>query len=422
MKYFIVTVLLVFVAFSAFGQTVDSIVEELVGEMTLNYRAEYPDLVFRPNIAVVPVQDQSPNARKYEVGPAITAILESKIERSIIFSLVTEDLRDKMLEEIKFSLSGLAEGEPLEPGQIEAIDYFLAGQVSEIGSDFLLSLKLIDVESGKVTDALDGRIPKEEVYQASSEYAAAYVSPYGIGIELSMVPWYHLYGDMADIEGQPAEGESGFFSIRLNYRISKSLVVWGSLERSPGGQRLENTYETGIEYSAADFNNIDESAQLATDFPGETFSYEKDRQPFMIFSVGGGYVFNITRAFNITLGAELNMGQTFLEQMYNLPIVGDDHTQAYTIVSNDISLFSVTPLIKLQYYITPRLAVHFDYGFRYQYAGDGPSQYFFHDAEYGEGNPITELYGLDPTMDPEGREHFTDYTGHRISLGMGFYF
>jgi TolB-like protein len=419
MKYPVVSILLLCIPFLLFGQSVDSVVEGLISEMTLSYKEEHPDLALKPNMAVVPVEDQSPNARKYEVGPAITAILESKIERSIIFSLVNDSLRDKMLSEIKFSLSGLTEGDPLDPGNIAAIDYFLTGSISELGSDFLLSLRLIDVESGEVIEATEGTIPKDEVFQASNEYAAAYVSPYGIGIELSIIPWYYLYGDMADVEGQPAEGESGLFTVALNYRVRKWLVVWGSFSLSPGGQRLENTYETNNEYAASDMHNIDDTAALDTALAGSGLSYSKDRTPFMIMSLGGGYVFNITREFNISLGAELSVTQTFIEQTYYMPTTDNDQVNSYTIRSNDIALFSVTPKIKLQYFITPRLAVHVDYGFRYQFYEDDASQYFFRDTEY---DTIPELFGLVPSRDPEGRNHLTDYTGHNLAIGLGFYF
>lgn len=423
MKIIIVTVLLISAAFPVLGQSVDTIVEDLIADMTLNYKQEHPDLVFRPNIAVIPVQDKSPNARKYEVGPAITAILESKIEKSIIFSLVTDALRDKMIKEIKFSLSGLAESSNIEPGQIAAVDYFLTGQITEIGSDFMLNLRLIDVESGKVTDALESTISKDKVYRVSEEYTASYVSPYGIGIEFSSTLWNYLYGKTVEIEGQPYSGEYGYVSIALNYRVRKWLVLWGGLDFSPGGMRFENSYESDRQYSASEFNNIDDTGSLSASGANGTFKYSKDRTGFFTINLGGGYVFNITKTFNITLGTVLSMSQTFLVQTYYLPTVDHlDKVESYIITSNDISLWSVTPRLKLQYFITPRVALNLDYGFKYQFAGDSPSQYFFRDGTYSKDYTISELFGLDPTVDPEGKEHYTDLTGHTVSMGIGFYF
>ncbi|MCK5153840.1 MAG: hypothetical protein KAQ93_05725 [Spirochaetales bacterium] len=416
-KFFIISIL-VFVTSFASAQTVDSVIEELITDLTLNFKAENPDLVFRPNIAVVPFADNSPNAKKYEVGPALTALVESKMERSIIFSLVTDMLRDKMIDEINFSLSGLAESDSLEPGQIEAIDYFLTGQVTELGSDFLLSLRLVDVESGKVADAVDQKIPKDEVFETSEAYTSAYVSPYGIGIEFALSPWAYLYGDMVDIEGQPSE--YGYFRIALNYRVRKWLVAWGGLDFSPGGMRFENTHETGIEYTEADFENISGTLPL-----NSSYGYSKDRSDFFSLLLGAGYVFNITKTFNVTLGAELSMSQTYLVQAYNLPAVSDDSDTVgeHIIRSSDISLWTVTPMIKLQYFITPRLAIHSDYGFKYQFSESNASYYTFQDGVYyGTDAPITELYNLDPSKDPEGREHSTDLTGHTISFGFGLYF
>jgi len=422
MKIIIIIVFSFFVAFNVFGQSVDSIIEDLIVDMTLNYKQEHSDLVFRPNIAIVPVQDQSPNARKYEVGPAVTAILESKIEKSIIFSLVTDALRDKMIKEIKFSLSGLAESDNLEPGQIEAVDYFLTGQITELGSDFMLSLRLIDVESGKVEDTLDHKIPKDKIYQVSEKYTASYVSPYGIGIEFSFPLWNYLYGDTVAIEGQPYSGEYGYMSISLNYRVSKWLVLWGGLDFSPGGMRFENTFETENTYFASDFKNIDNTSGLSASPADGTFTYDKDRTNFFSIIFGGGYVFNITKTFNITLGAVLSMSQTFLNQTYFLPTVDNDDVEKYVITSNDISLWSVTPRLKLQYFVKPRVALHHDYGFKYQFAENKAYSYYFRDGTYDKNNTISELYGLNPAVDPQGREHHTDLTGHTASMGVGFYF
>lgn len=59
------------------------------------------------------------------------------------------------------------------------------------------------MKTGEVVDAADGIIPQEEVYQASSEYTAAYVSP---------------YGDMADIEGRPA-GQAYYMFVQIHKSI-----------------------------------------------------------------------------------------------------------------------------------------------------------------------------------------------------------
>ena len=77
--------------------------------------------------------------------------------------------------------------------------------------------------------------------------------------------------------------------------------------------------------------------------------YSKDRTGFFTINLGGGYVFNITKTFNITLGTVLSMSQTFLVQTYYLPTVDhESNVEAYTITSNDITLWSVTPRLKLQ--------------------------------------------------------------------------
>ncbi len=356
---------------------------------------------------------------EYEVGPAFTAIIRSYLERSLIFNLVDEELRDEMIEEIKFSLSGLASGE-LETGGIKLAEYFLVGSVTELGADFRLTLQLVSVETGEVVGSAGKAIPKEEVFETSEAYTAAYVSPYGLGIEFGVIPWATTMGEMAQREGQPHPQEFNLFSIMLHYRIRKWLVAWGGLALAPGAVRFDKSYnEKGINLDAEDVEN------MGADLPeGSTITYSKDRSPYFSLHLGAGYVWNFSKTLNLTAGAELSMAQTFLEQEYTIPL---DDTQmsygTYTVTSNDISLYTIAPTLKVQYFVTPRVAFQFTYQFKYQMNKDTEStNYFFRDGSYGDGAPIPELYDLDPTVDPYGEKHITDMSGHTVNMGVGFYF
>ncbi len=69
-------------AMTVSAQTVDSVIDTLITNLSLGFKEDHPDIVIQPNLAVIPVTDQSPNAKEYEVGPAMTAIIESKLQRS----------------------------------------------------------------------------------------------------------------------------------------------------------------------------------------------------------------------------------------------------------------------------------------------------------------------------------------------------
>ncbi len=405
--------------FPLFSQPAEQVVESLITELTIQFRDSHPDLAFKPNLAILPVESQSPSAREYEVGPAFTALIRSYLERSLLFNLVDDELRDEMIEEIKFSLTGLGDPGNLEAGRILLAEFFLVGSVTELGEDFRLTLQLVSVETGEVVESAGAAIPKEEVLETSQAFTAAYVSPYGLGIEFGLNPWATTMGDMAEIEGQPHPEEFNLFSIKLHYRVRKWLVAWGGLELAPGAVRFDKSYTSyGVNYEDAEVENM---SGLPS---GSTITYSKDRSPYFSLHLGAGYVWNFTRTLNLTLGADLSMAQTFLKQEYTVPLESSPETsQTYTVSSNDISLWVIAPTAKIQYFVTPRVAFHGTYKFKYQInKNTEPTNYFFQDGSYGDGAPIPDLYNLDPTVDPFGRKHITDMTGHSFTLGVGFYF
>ena len=364
-RFTVIFSVLTFLIFSINAQNAEEVVEKLITELTLDFEQTHPDLALKPNLAVFPVQDQSPSAREYEVGPAFTAIIESMVQRSLLFNLIDEKLRDKMIEEMKFSLTGLAESEKLEPGEIMLAEYFLVGSVTELGKNFRLTLQLVSVETGEIILSRAGSLPKEEVFEVSEAFTAAYVSPYGLGIEFGVLPWASTYGKTADIEGQPHSSEYNMFSLKLYYRIRKWLVTWGGLELAPGALRFEDSYnENKSGYSGSEVVNFTE------DLPDESeITYSKDRSPYYSIHLGAGYVWNFTRKLNLTLGTDLSMAQTFLVQKYVMPTKQDpDINTTNIITSNDITLWTLAPLVKLQYFLTPRLALNAEYKFRYRAA------------------------------------------------------
>ena len=129
------------------------------------------------------------------------------------------------------------------------------------------------------------------------------------------------------------------------------------------------------------------------------------------------------------------MGIVYLYQEYDIPhdLTPEDHTDVATadttatsksynnmIVSSDSWLTSVKPLVKLQYFLSPRLALNAVYGFNWQFSESKASSYTFQDIKIEQTIPL--LWNLDPSIDPEGNEHVTDLTGHRLDVGVSLYF
>ena len=201
----------------------------------------------------------------------------------------------------------------------------------------------------------------------------------------------------------------------LSLRMVRVTVV---LYTTLGGFRaVALTDAVNLTYSGADLT--------------ESLRYKKSRSYWQSV-LGFGYVFNITRAFNLTLGAEFRSGIIYITQEYTMVRDGDPESEAndtpsaasYSnlILSQDSWIASLRPLIKAQYFITPRLAVNLSYGFNWQFRETKPGQYIFQDSYYDTGNQIPLLWDLDPSKDPSGNDHVTDLTGHRIYAGLSLYF
>ena len=392
-------------------------IQNLVEDFSVEYKNENPDLVFRPNIGILPFSNLSPEAEKYRVGESVSILVENTFSRSLLFSLIDDKIRDKLLEEIKFSLSGLADTDRIEPGKIEGIDYFVDGSVSLLGDSFIISMRVIEVNSSKVIYISEISIPKYDIVDYSEKLAAAYVSPYGLGIELYLTPFYYLNSEMSDIEGQIAEGWPIGFT--LNYRITRNLVVWMGFEGTTGAFRLDETFENK-EYPVADLVNFDTAALISDSV--SSVGYYKERT-YTSGKFGLGYVFNFSRKFNGTIGGDIKVGMSFLQQFYNMRDRDSSEIITRIIRSQDMSFIILSPVLKLQYYVTPRITVNLGYSYGFQLQQKDETIYTYADDRVGDTDGFfPELYDLYPGVDPEGNSHVIDFSGHRVVMGIGLYF
>lgn len=399
----------------------DAAVEELTTDFSLQFKADHPDLVFRPNLAVLDITDTSEEARQHNIGATLAVLIESKLQQSTIFNLIDPEKRDTLLEEIKFSLSGLSDTERLAPGSLAAVDYYLDGTVSSLADEFRLTLRAIEVNSSSVIYTGTAQIDKELLIERSRQLQAAYVSRYGIGIEISMVPFMYLHSTAADIEGQPVPGQTMLMQLDLNYRLNRNFLFWGSFQFSAGGVRFSDTWEPDDTYSAAEWDNLGDPS--AGSLPSKIdLQYSKDRT-YWSAGIGAGYVFNLNRNFNITLGGQLRSGMHYLTQLYHMPNTGsNDDSVDNIITSADARTVSAGPVLKLQYFLGPRFTLNLRYSYMQQLMEEKADLFYYSDVRYSEGESIPALYDLRPDLDINGKEHSYDLSGHRVSLGIGFYF
>ena len=400
---------------------VDDAVNGLVADFSLEFREKHPDLVFKPNLAVLQITDRSEEAIRNSIGRSMQLIVEMKLQQSTIFNLVDQKKRDTLIKEINFALSGLSDTERLEPGLLKTVDYYLEGTVTEVGGKFKIFLRAIEVNTAEVVYSGAVDIDTDLMIERSQEIAAAYVSQYGIGIELAFTPFHYLYGGPAGIEGQPVPGESMVLGLDLNYRVNRRFLVWGSMEISAGGFRFQDTWEPGETYTPAQWANLGDPG--AVDLIGKTDLYYSKDRTFWSAGIGAGYVFNFSRTFNITLGGQFMGGMHFLTQEYFMPNINTGtESVSNRITSSDAHTISIGPVLKLQYFVSPRLALNLRYSYMQVLSESEADLFYYSDVRYNTDDIIPALFDLQPSLDINGEEHLYSLSGHRISMGIGFYF
>ncbi|MBN1649229.1 MAG: hypothetical protein JW874_14425 [Spirochaetales bacterium] len=101
----------------------------------------------RPYVAVLPFSANGVSAREVKV---VTGILETALVKTGIFDVIEQNEMESILETQAISLSGCTdESCAVELGQLLSAEQIVLGTFSEIGGQYVLTAKLIDVEKGR---------------------------------------------------------------------------------------------------------------------------------------------------------------------------------------------------------------------------------------------------------------------------------
>ncbi|MEW6067821.1 MAG: CsgG/HfaB family protein [Nitrospirota bacterium] len=98
-----------------------------------------------------PVKDLSPSIFKNR-GLEFQAL--PIFYRTLVFSIMERAQLNRVMEEQKFSLSGTAaEEDIIKIGRLLVVQYFLIGSINRIGGNYLINIRLVDVEKGGLVQA-----------------------------------------------------------------------------------------------------------------------------------------------------------------------------------------------------------------------------------------------------------------------------
>ncbi|MDH5718506.1 MAG: hypothetical protein OEZ22_12845 [Spirochaetia bacterium] len=416
LKKIIFVSFLILFSSAVYSNKISNNVKEILIEFTQKYKQENPDGYFKPNVAVIKIIEASDDAKKHYVGEAIQSEIESLLQNSTVFSLLDRKNLNKILSEIEFSQTGMVNTERLQAGNIQGVDIFIDGTLSEVGSNFVLQIRAVDANTSKIIFSGKKEMLKSDIIDIADKIAAAYVSPYGIGIEELITPLYFMNNEMTQNEGS---FKGLLISILVTYRFTSWLYASAGIEFSAGKLQNQNSMEKN--YSINDVKNISRKNEISSK---DGIRYEKRRYVQGIVT-GAGYVFNITREFNISSGMNFRFFPDYtLEQSYITYYNAADNKSPMTQVTiKSVSgMFTLSPFLKLQYFLTPRLALHTQYEYSIHLGNKSPNSYEIGGYTGNSQRPFEQLYSLNPEIDPTGKKHITDFTGQRIGFGVGLFF
>lgn len=85
------------------------------------------------------------------LGKGFAEIVAFEIKKAPQIKLVDREQRNKLLEEMEFSLSGLTDpSAQLQIGKLLSVQYLVSGSISDMGGPLLVSLSMVDVQTGVV--------------------------------------------------------------------------------------------------------------------------------------------------------------------------------------------------------------------------------------------------------------------------------
>jgi TolB-like protein len=104
------------------------------------------------------------------IGKGFAEIVAFELKKAPQIKLVDREQRNKLLDEMEFSLSGLTDpSTQLEIGKLLSVQYLVSGSITDMGGPLLVSLTMVDVQTGEV-------VWNDQLSESGNKYA--YIGAY----------------------------------------------------------------------------------------------------------------------------------------------------------------------------------------------------------------------------------------------------
>lgn len=198
---------------------------------------------FKKPVAILDFENISPAAKDNRLGETVAELFAAEFSQSTMFRVVERKNLGKVFDEQALQLTGATDGgNAVQVGKLLDAQALLYGSVSETGDNFIITVKLTDVESGEVI-AQTITVPKEDLIE-TREYLLdmAYVKKMGVGITINIMG-HTVCGDNSTFSPVMEFEDTGLqrqFGFEIRYRFTNWFMmgvgydmIWGQVAYVP---------------------------------------------------------------------------------------------------------------------------------------------------------------------------------------------
>lgn len=147
-------------------------------------------------VAVTKFINLGPHAINQKMGELTSELFVANISKKKQFDLVERENLDKLLGELKLSLLGITNPKlASKVGKMLNAQIFITGAVSDLGENFYVNIRAIDVASAKIIVVAKAKIPQGDVIALSSKYIVRKTKLGALYRSTIMPGWGQIYSE-----------------------------------------------------------------------------------------------------------------------------------------------------------------------------------------------------------------------------------
>lgn len=125
-------------------------------------------------IAIADFDNKSPKAQTNNMGHAVSEVLTERFKKSGKFILIENRQISKILSQLEIEQTGLYDSKKTSSvGNLVGAKFMIVGSVSELGTQFNISIRIVKIETGEVIVTESKEIPTETMNSVAALYKPA---------------------------------------------------------------------------------------------------------------------------------------------------------------------------------------------------------------------------------------------------------